>query len=268
MSNLFKVLCLGIIEGATEFLPVSSTGHLILVDAILKWNDEFSKTFNIVIQSGAMLAVITRFFPVLFPFQKQLPIGERKSIFMLWVKIIVGVIPALVIGAVAGEIIEEKLFSSLVVAGALFAGGIVLLLLERRQWTPHIESITEISFSTAIKIGVFQCMAMIPGVSRSAATIIGGMLLGASRSVSTEFSFFLAVPTITAASGYSLLKHGFSLSASQWNVLTVGFISSFLTAFLVISAFIHYIKRHNFRPFAYYRIALAVVVFIYYLISR
>lgn len=268
MSDLFKALCLGIIEGATEFLPVSSTGHLILVDYILKWNDEFSKTFNIVIQSGAILAVIIRFFTVLFPFQKQLSAMERKSIFMLWAKIIAGIIPVLILGGLLGEIIEQKLFSSSMVAGSLLTGGIVLLLLEKRKWTPHIESISEISFSTAIKIGAFQCIAMMPGVSRSAATIIGGMLLGASRSVSTEFSFLLAVPTIIAASGYSLLKHGISLSATQWEVLTVGFISSFLTACLVISAFIHYIKRHNFIPFAYYRIALAFVVFIYYLINR
>ena len=268
MSSLVKALFLGIIEGATEFLPVSSTGHLILFDAILKWNDNFSRTFNVVIQSGAILAVIIRFFPFLFPWQRNISPERRASIFMLWGKIIAGVIPALIAGSLLGGIIEEKLFTSSVVAGALLTGGIILLILEKRPWVPRIESISEISFSTAIKIGIFQCTAMVPGVSRSAATIIGGMLLGASRSVSTEFSFFLAIPTIIAASSYSILKHGFSLSAVQWELLAVGFVSSFITAFLVISAFVKYIKHHNLCPFAYYRIVLALAVFLIYLTRR
>ncbi len=261
MVFFLKVILLGIIEGITEFLPISSTGHLILANHFIEFTGDFAKTFDVVIQLGAILSVIVYFFNDLYPFAPSLKAERRREIFTLWQKSLVAVIPALALGALFDDMIEAKLFNPTVVAITLFVGGVIILLIERRNMTPSIFSIKDLSYRMALAIGGMQCIAMVPGVSRSAATIIGAMLLGAARPVAAEFSFFLAIPTMMAASGYSMLKAGFTLSATEWGALAVGFVVAFFTAWAVIALFMSYIRKHDFTVFGYYRILLAVVVF-------
>lgn len=261
-----KAIILGIVEGITEFLPISSTGHLILINQFVHFTDEFDKLFDVVIQLGAILSVIVYFFHALWPFGSQISAERRQEILAVWRKTIVGVFPALVIGAVLGGKIKELLFNPTVVAIALFVGGVALILIERQKKTSSITSIQMLSYRTAVAIGCIQCLAMIPGTSRSAATIIGAMLLGASRAVAAEFSFFLAIPTMCAASAYSLMKGGLHLTLLDWEVLGVGFLMSFLVAWAVIALFMNYIRQHDFQVFGYYRIILAVVLAVYFIV--
>lgn len=259
MGDIFSAVILGIIEGLTEFLPVSSTGHLILVNRLVDFTGEFAAMFNVVIQFGAILSVILYFRDKLIPFGNKTP-QARNEIFDLWKKAIVGIIPAIILGALVWDYVEERLFNPFVVAVALIVGGIALIWIENRKKSSRINSIAALTYRMAFFIGFIQCMAMVPGVSRSAATIIGAMLLGASRVVAAEFSFFLAVPTMAAASGYTLLKMGLTMTSHQFLVLAVGFIISFLTAFAVIAAFMSLIRRTDFKPFGWYRIALGILV--------
>ncbi len=257
-TDILKAVILGIVEGVTEFLPISSTGHLILVNQAITFSEDFTKLFDVIIQLGAILAVVVLFWDQLWPFGKDKE--HTKASILTWSKTCVGVAPAILAGALLYSTIEEKLFSPLTVAISLAIGGILLILIERRKRTARITAISQISFGMAIAIGCFQCLGMIPGTSRSAATIIGAMLLGASRGVAAEFSFFLAVPTMVAASAYSLYKHGFSLSGSEATLVAVGFITSFITALLVIKTFVGWIKKHDFQAFGWYRIALGALV--------
>lgn len=258
-----KAILLGIVEGVTEFLPVSSTGHLILVNQFIEFTDNFAPMFDIVIQLGAILAVIVYFWKRLIPSPSS-PKSEQKAIINTWLISIIGVIPALIIGGIAGDFIEEKLFNAKVVAIALVLGGILLIIIERTKKVPKILEISQITIPIALGIGLIQCIAMVPGTSRSAATILGAMALGTSRAVAAEYSFFLAIPTIAAASAYSLLKTGFELTTMQWIALAVGFTVSFFVAWAVIAAFMNYIRKRNFLPFAYYRIGLGIIVFVYF----
>lgn len=260
MSDIITAVILGIIEGITEFLPVSSTGHLILANEFFTFRDPvFTAMFDIVIQSGAILSVILYFR------RRLMPVGEHRArVFSLWKAAIVGVIPALVLGALFGSFIKERLFDPFVVAGSLFAGGIVILLIERRTPDDRIAVAEDIPLKIALLIGLIQCLALVPGVSRSAATIIGAMLLGASRLAAAEFSFFLAIPTLLAATAYSLLKHSALVSGDQAVALAVGFIVSFLTAYAVIALFMRWISTRTFAPFGWYRIALAIAVVAYF----
>ncbi len=260
MDLLLKAIILGVVEGVTEFLPISSTGHLIIVGQVVRFSGTFAKMFDIVIQLGAILSVIVYFWKRLYPFSPKQSAEEKRAIFGTWKKAILGVLPAIVIGGLLGHRIEEWLFNPLTVTLALFIGGILLLVAERRTRTARITAVNDLSNATVLWIGLFQCLAMIPGTSRAAATIIGAMLLGASRSVAAEYSFFLAIPTMTAASAYSLLKHGASCSPAEWTALGVGFLVSFLVAWGVIAFFMNYIRKHTFDLFAYYRIVLAIVV--------
>ena len=260
---IFKALVLGVVEGVTEFLPISSTGHLILVNQWLNFSQDFTKMFDIVIQLGAILAVIVYYWSKLWPFGKD--ILQKTEIFSVWKKIIIAVIPAVVIGGLLGSFIEKKLFNPWVVACALIIGGFVLIFIEKRQTKYHLESVASIPWLTAFFIGLIQCLSMIPGTSRAAATIIGAMLLGVTRSVAVEFSFFLAIPTMIAASAYSLLKHGAAISGSETVLLAIGFVVAFLVALVAIKLFIKYIQTHDFKPFGYYRIILGVIVLIYFL---
>lgn len=248
----------GIVEGLTEFLPISSTGHLILVNQFLNFSQnisaEFNYTFAIIIQLGAIIAVMVYF-------------RQRLKNIYLWKKVIYAVIPALIIGALLGDYIEELLFNPYTVAIALVFGGIILLLVENKKNTDKFDQVEKISYKKALAIGLIQCVAMIPGTSRSAATIIGGRLLGASRLAAAEFSFFLAIPTMIAASGYSLLKSGLDLSDVEIIILVIGFIVSFFTALLVVKYFMKYISAHDFKIFGYYRIVLGIIVLIYFLIK-
>ena len=261
MTSYLIAIILGVVEGFTEFLPISSTGHLILVNQFISFNKDFTALFDIVIQLGAILAVVIFFWKKLWPFTKDKT--KNKEIWNIWFKTIVGVLPAILFGALLGGIIEEKLFNPWVVAVALLLGGIIILVVEKFKKNPKIVSTNSLSFKTAFFIGLFQCLSLIPGTSRSAATIIGAIILGASRVVATEFSFFLAIPTMVAASGYSLLKYKTALSVGQASVLLVGFMASFLVALVAIRFFIGYIQKNNFKIFGWYRIILGIIISAY-----
>jgi undecaprenyl-diphosphatase len=266
MNDFVKSVILGIVEGITEFLPVSSTGHLIIANEFLGFTGGFAHMFDVVIQLGAILSVVVYFRRRLFPFYGSAE--ENKRIIELWIKAVLGVVPALFMAALAGNLIHEHLFNPIVVAVALIAGGIALFILERRKSRASIESIDGLGYRTVLLIGLFQCLSMVPGTSRSAATIIGAMLLGCSRMVAAEFSFFLAVPTMAAASVYSVYKFDAIPTTHEIKVLAAGFAVSFLVAWAVIAAFIRYISRKNFLPFAYYRIFLGFIVLFYFYILK
>lgn len=263
MNDFLSALILGIVEGITEFLPISSTGHLIIVNQFVGFSEQFAKMFDVVIQLGAILSVVVYFWKRLIPSSHNYRSINHK-IFDLWKKTIVGVIPALVIGALAGNYIKERLFNTTVVALALIVGGIILVYIEKRKPLNRINSVDHLTYKTALLIGFIQCLAMIPGTSRSASTIIGAMLLGATRVVAAEFSFFLAIPTMVAASGYTLLKSGSMLSSHEFMIVAVGFIVSFVVAWLVIAGFMNYISKRDFKPFGYYRIVLGIIVLAYF----
>jgi undecaprenyl-diphosphatase len=268
-----KAIILGIVEGFTEFLPISSTGHLILVNQFITFDKQFTLLFDIVIQLGAILAVVVFFWKRLWPFSKDknnpsAPLWARnKEIWTIWFKTIIGVLPAIIFGALFASKIEEKLFNPWVVVIALILGGIIILFIENRKKEAKINSIKDLSYKTAFLIGLVQCLSMIPGTSRSASTIIGAMIFGASRVVATEFSFFLAIPTMVDASAYSLFKYRALLHASQLFVLSIGFIVSFIVALAVIKFLIDYVKKNDFKIFGYYRIVLGIAVIAYFLIK-
>jgi len=264
MSQYLISVILGIIEGITEFLPVSSTGHLILVNNFIDFTGDFAVMFDVVIQLGAILSVVVVFWDKLFPFKKGRPAEEVKNIFIVWFKVCVAVIPALIIGGLFGSVIKKNLFNPVTVSIALVAGGFILIYIERKKRDWSINSIAGLTYRTAFFIGMFQCLGMIPGTSRSAATIIGAMLLGLSRVAAAEFSFFLAIPTMTAASAYSVMKLGRMLTPMEIQVAALGFIISFITAWLVIKVFIKYISHHDFKIFGYYRIVLGVLILLYF----
>jgi len=264
--DFINATILGIVEGITEFLPISSTGHLIIVNQFVNFTDaSFAKMFDIVIQLGAILAVVVYFWNRLWPFGKGKTGQERSTTLLTWEKVIVGFIPALIIGAKFGHLIEEKLFSPQIVAGALIVGGIIIILVESLKRTARFSDIKSLSYGTALAIGFCQCLAMVPGTSRSAATIIGAMLFGVSRIAAAEFSFFLAIPTMAAATVYSLWyqwKHHASITVHQVELTAVGFIISFFVAWAVIAGFMNYIRKNDFRLFGYYRLALGALVII------
>lgn len=264
MNEFVTAVILGVVEGITEFLPVSSTGHLILVNRLTGFTGAFANTFDVVIQTGAILSVIVYFR------ERVLPLGRGSSDLQkaeqvdLWKKSIIGVLPAVCLGSLLGKRIEDSLFNPFTVAMALLIGGVALLLLERRKKAGRIGSVSGLSYKTVLLIGLIQCLAMVPGTSRSAATIIGAMLLGTTRVVAAEFSFFLAIPTLSAASAYALAKNGFSYTGHEILLMSAGFTVSFLVAWLVIAAFMSYISRRDFRPFGYYRIGLGILVLLYF----
>jgi undecaprenyl-diphosphatase len=249
MRDLVNAFVLGIVEGLTEFLPVSSTGHLILASDLLGATDERWTVFNLVIQTGAMLAVVweyrARFFRV-----------DVK----LYTNLVVAFIPAAVLGLSFGSLIKAHLFHAVPVAIAFIVGALIIFWVERKTIPSRVESTRDMTWLDALKVGFAQCFALIPGTSRSGATIIGGMLFGLSRKAATEFSFFLAVPTLVAAGGYDFLKHRALFSAEHLAPLAVGLVVSFLSAFVVIRWLIRYVATHDFRPFAWYRIVFGVVV--------
>lgn len=253
MSNLIDLIdasVLGIVEGLTEFLPISSTGHLILAGDLLGANDERWNVFNIVIQTGAMLAVVWEYRARFFKIDLQ-----------LYRNLVIAFIPAAVLGLLFSKYIKSYLFHAVPVALAFIVGGIVILLVESRQGrNVRVETAAAMTWLDALKVGIAQCFALIPGTSRSGATIIGGMLFGLSRKAATEFSFFLAVPTLIAAGLYDLWKHRDMLSAGDAPIFGVGMVVSFACAFVVIRWLIRYVATHDFKPFAWYRIAFGLVV--------
>lgn len=284
--DFIKVLILSIVEGVTEFLPVSSTGHLILVNQFVKLEPEgFSNAFNVIIQLGAILSVVVLYFERLNPWTKskiRLPRnyenlnGRSKAYFILthpdkdtiklWFKVIVGVLPAMVLGLLFDDLIDEYLFNPMTVAAMLFIWGLIIIFVEKRNKNIKYHSLADVPYMTIIMIGFFQCLAMIPGTSRSAATIMGAMILGLSRPAAAEFSFFLAIPTMLGATLLKLVKNFGGFSAYQWTLILIGMVLSFIVAFIVIKKFLSYVKKHDFIPFGIYRIILAVVVCAYFLI--
>jgi undecaprenyl-diphosphatase len=249
MTELAYALILGVVEGVTEFLPISSTGHLILTSALLGATDERWKVFNIVIQTGAMLAVVWEYRARFF----------RVDVH-LYRNLIVAFIPAAVLGLAFSKYIKSYLFHAVPVAIAFIVGALIIFWVEARRNPVKVESTRDMTWLDALKVGCAQCFALIPGTSRSGATIIGGMLFGLSRKAATEFSFFLAVPTLVAAGGYDLMKNRALLSAHDAPIFGVGLVVSFVSAFVVIRWLIRYVATHDFKPFAWYRIVFGLLV--------
>lgn len=265
--DILKVIILSLVEGLTEFIPVSSTGHMIIVDKFLKLSDNqsFVNAFEIIIQLGAILAVVVYFWYKLWPFSKGLTKAQSRGIILKWIKIIIAVLPAVVLGLLFDDIIDKYLFNVTVVVSMLVFYGIVLIWVENgKRGNGGISTVKDIPISKLIGIGLFQCLAMIPGTSRSAVTIIGGVLLGLNRVLATEFSFFLAVPTMLGATLLKIVKMGAKLTGYEWMLIALGFVLSFIFAYIVIKVFMNYIKKHNFKIFGYYRIVLGIAVFILY----
>ena len=268
-----RVIFLGIVEGITEWLPVSSTGHLILVDAFWKtsapevFTAEFTEMFDVVIQLGAILAVVTVFFYKLNPFSTRKTKEQKHNTIELWKKVIIGCIPAGVIGILFNDLIDKYLMNWLVVAIMFIVVGIAFIAIEMRNQKvrPSIVKFTQLSYKTAFIIGVFQLLALIPGTSRSGITIIGGMLFGCSRFIAAEYTFYLAIPVMFGASGLKLVKFlvkGGGFSPEQFFVVLLASIVSYGVSMIVIKFLMQYIKRHNFNSFALYRIALGIIVLI------
>jgi len=247
--EILDALILGVVEGLTEFLPISSTGHLILASDLLGANDERGKVFDIAIQTGAVLAVIWEYRARLFRVDPK-----------LWLNLIVAFIPAAVLGLAFGAYIKAHLFSAVPVASAFIVGGLIILFVERKKLSSRVDGTEAMSWLDALKVGIAQCFALIPGTSRSGATIIGGMLFGLSRRAATEFSFFLAVPTLLAAGAYDLWKNRALFAARDLPMFAVGLAAAFVSAFIVIRWLIGYVATHDFRPFAWYRIVFGAVV--------
>lgn len=276
--ELLKVIFLGIVEGITEWLPVSSTGHLILVEEFIKLNvsEAFWEMFMVVIQLGAIMAVVVLYFKKLWPFQNQkkakgaLERYIKTDKMIMWFKIVVSCIPSIVIGLPFNDFIEAHFNNYLVVSIMLIVYGIFFILIENynKKRTASINSVVEIGWKTAFLIGVFQLLAVIPGTSRSGATIIGGILLGTSRTVAAEYTFFLAIPTMFGASLLKLVKFGLNFTGTEAIILIVGTLVSFVVSILAIKFLMGYIKKHDFKVFGWYRIALGIVVLLFFSLFR
>lgn len=280
--DIIKSIILGIIEGITEWLPISSTGHLILADEFIKldMSKEFMEMFNVVIQLGAILAVVVIFWNKLWPFTLDKNKGYnyitksggiiKKDVMDMWFKVIVAMLPAAIVGIPFDNFFEEHFHNYIVVSAALIVYGILFIIIERRNdgKKTKINSIADISYKTALIIGCFQALSLIPGTSRSGSTILGAIIIGVSRVAAAEFSFFLAVPVMFGASLIKLLKFGFSFTGAELAVLLVGTLTSFLVSVVAVKFLMNYVRKHDFSAFGYYRIALGAVVLAYFLIAR
>ncbi len=255
---LLKALLLGIVEGLTEFLPISSTGHLIIVGSLLDYTNDQSKVFKIVIQLGAILAVCWDFRERLVTTLGGLTTDRVQQRFAGL--LIVGFMPAAVLGLMFHSTIKTYLFNPLTVAGALIVGGLAILYIERKAYHPRVAAVDDMRWPDALKVGFAQAMAMFPGVSRSGATIMGGLVFGLSRKTATEFSFFLAIPTMFAATIYDVYKNWSLLHAADLPVFAIGFVASFVAAMLTVKALLRYVSNHDFTVFAWYRIVFGVIV--------
>ena len=268
--EILKVIFLGIVEGITEWLPISSTGHMLLVDEFLQLNasDSFKEMFFIIIQLGAILAVVVLYWNRMFPFQfkdKTKPV-IRKDIFSLWFKVVVACIPGAAVTILIDDYIEAHLHTPVVIAIALIFYGVAFILIENWNKTrePKIRTLADISYQTAFMIGLFQVLSIIPGTSRSGATIIGGLIIGVSRVAVAEFTFYLAVPVMLGMSLLKLLKFGFAFTGAEFIILGVGTVVAFLVSIIVIRFLMSYIRKHDFKVFGWYRIVLGALVLIYF----
>ena len=258
---LVKAAIMGVVEGLTEFLPISSTGHLILAGSLLGFDDAKAKVFDIAIQTGAIFAVILVYWQKIRATLAALPTERQAQRFAL--NVLIAFVPAVVLGLLFGKAIKAHLFTPVVVASTFIIGGFIILWAERRPAAAtRIQEVEDMTALDALKVGLVQCLAMVPGTSRSGATIIGGMLLGLSRKAATDFSFFLAIPTLIGAGAYSLYKDRALLSAADIPLFSVGLVFSFISAWLCVRWLLRYISTHSFVPFAYYRIAFGVVVLV------
>jgi undecaprenyl-diphosphatase len=265
--EIFKAIILGIVQGITEWLPISSTGHLILVEEFIKLNfsKTFVDTFFVVIQFGSILAVIVLFFRKLNPFDSSKTNTEKRQTISLWTKIIVGVIPAGILGILFEDIIDQVFYeSNIIIALMLIIYGVMFIVIEGRNNKPRVTEFSQLSYKLALAIGFFQALALIPGTSRSGATIVGAVLLGTSRYIAAEFSFFLATPTMLGASALKLLKAGAAFSGGEWALIAIGSVVSFVVSIFAIKFLMDYIKKHDFKVFGYYRIVLGILVLVYF----
>ena len=275
LIEILKAVFLGIVEGITEWLPISSTGHMILVDEFIKLNvsKEFMEVFLVVIQLGAIMAVPIVFWDKLYPFSKKKTKEERSRTLKLWVNVIIGVIPAAVLGLLFDDLIEEKLFNYWVVAIALVVYGIAFIIVEKfkKGKKYRVESVYDLTYKDALAIGAYQMLSLIPGTSRSGSTILGGMLSGVSRVAASEFSFFMAIPVMLGASLLKLLKFilgGFTVTMAEVGLLLIGIGVSFLVSILAINFLMSFVRRHSFTPFGIYRIVIGAIVIIYFIFVK
>lgn len=279
MIDIIKAIILGIVEGITEWLPISSTGHLILVDEFLKMgiSEDFKEMFDVVIQLGAILAVVVIFWGKLFPFGRKnnnSPLSKegigayiKKDIFIMWFKVLAACIPAAVVGLILDDWIDDHFYNPWTVAIALIVFGIAFIIIENlnKKKTPKINNIDDLTYKTAFIIGVFQLIAAVfPGTSRSGATIVGALLIGVSRTVAAEFTFYLAVPVMFGASLLKLIKYDGGFSGTELSVLAAGMIVAFIVSIVVIKFLMDYIKKHDFKVFGWYRIILGALVILYF----
>ena len=274
--ELLKAVLFGIVEGVTEWLPISSTGHLILLNEFITLNvsDEFQSMFDVVIQLGAILAVIVLFFHKLNPFSPTKSEGEKKQTWQLWFKVIAAIIPSGIVGVLFDDWMEAHFHNASVVSITLIVYGVAFILVERRNARrvggKTVEDVYAIDYKTALLIGCFQCLSLIPGTSRSGSTILGAILIGVGRSAGAEFSFFMAIPTMLGASaikGLKFLLSGVSATGTEIGVLIVGCVVSFVVSLLVIRGLMEYVRRHSFSAFGVYRIILGVVVLVYFALA-
>lgn len=274
--ELLKAVLFGIVEGVTEWLPISSTGHLILLNEFITLNvsDEFRSMFDVVIQLGAILAVIVLFFHKLNPFSPRKTEGEKKQTWQLWFKVIAAIIPSGIVGVLFDDWMEAHFHNATVVSIALIVYGVAFILVERRNARrvggKTVEDMYAIDYKTALLIGCFQCLSLIPGTSRSGSTILGAILIGVGRSAGAEFSFFMAIPTMLGASaikGLKFLLSGVAATGTEIGVLIVGCVVSFVVSLLVIRGLMEYVRRHSFSAFGVYRIILGVVVLVYFALA-
>ena len=272
MIELLKAVLFGIVEGITEWLPISSTGHLILLNEFITLNvsEEFGSMFDVVIQLGAILAVIVLFFHKLNPFAPSKSAGEKKQTWDLWFKVIAAIIPSGVVGVLLDDWMDANLHNGIVVSIALIVYGVAFILVERKNQGKHLKMITDvhdIDYKTALLIGAFQCLSLIPGTSRSGSTILGAILIGVGRSAGAEFSFFMAIPTMLGASaikGLKFILSGVSATGTEIGVLVVGSVVSFIVSLLVIKGLMEYVRKHSFAAFGVYRIILGAAVLAYF----
>ncbi len=277
--NILKSILFGIIEGVTEWLPVSSTGHMILLEKICQFkgvNPEFFEMFLVVIQLGAITAVIVMFWNKLWPF-KKVPVSDTQKVFKLrkasvnlWLKVLVGSIPAGVLGLLFDDILDKYLYNHITVAVTLIIYGILFIVIEfvNKKRKPRVTKLTDLTYKDALLIGLFQALSLIPGTSRSGSTILGGISIGTSRTVASEFTFFLAVPAMLGASALKILKYGFNFSVMEFVILVNGMITAFAISLLCIRFLMNFIKKHNFNIFGIYRIILGAIVLTAYFLSR
>ena len=274
LLEFLKAILVGIVEGITEWLPISSTGHMILVDEFvkLKVSEEFLSLFLVVIQLGAILAVPVFFFDKLNPWSKKKSEAEKKATWTLFGKVVVGVLPAAALGFLLDDFLDAHLMNYIVVATTLIVYGILFIVIEKKRKGKsfRVETVDDLSYKDALIIGAYQVLSLVPGTSRSGSTILGGMLHGVSRTAAAEFSFFMAIPIMLGASGLKALKFilgGFTATGMEIGLLLVGIAVSFIVSLLTIRFLMDFVKRHDFKPFGIYRIALGALVFVYFLIK-